>query len=186
MPLKELSRTSIASGKHLELLQIELEGGKIYDAVARVGNKNAVAGLVRHTQNQTYIFIEQYRYPLQAKVLELVAGIIDKPEKTIIDIMKEEIREETGYSQIVNIEFISQTSASAGSLSETTTLYDIEISGPKGIQNLSEMEDITVLEIPYKDFEAFYTSKKREGVIFDPKVCMAVYDTLKKVKPFLR
>lgn len=186
MPLKELSRTSVASWKHLELLQIELEWGKIYDAVARVWNKNAVAGLVRHTQNQTYIFIEQYRYPLQAKVLELVAWIIDKPEKTIVDIMKEEIREETWYSQIGNIEFITQTSASAWSLSETTTLYDIEISWPKWIQNLSEMEDITVLEIPYKDFDTFYASKKREGVIFDPKVCMAVYDTLAKVKPFLR
>jgi len=37
MPLNELSRTSVASWKHLELLQIELEWGKIYDAVARVG-----------------------------------------------------------------------------------------------------------------------------------------------------
>ena|GEM_PF-6902778 len=48
------------------------------------------------------------------------------------------------------------------------------------------MEDITVFEIPYKDFDTFYNSKKKEGIIIDPKVCMAVYDTLVKVKPFLR
>lgn len=100
--------------------------------------------------------------------------------------MKEEVLEETWYSQIWNIEFIANTSASAGALCETTIVYDIEIFWPKWNQNLWEMEDITVFEIPYKDFDTFYNSKKKEGIIIDPKVCMAVYDTLVKVKPFLR
>ena len=186
MPLNELWRKVVASWEYLQLLEIELEWWKIYEATQRMGNKNAVAGLLRHTQNQSYIFIEQYRYPLKKRVLELVAWIIDKPEKTIIDIMKEEVLEETWYLQIWNIEFIANTSASAGALCETTIVYDIEIFWPKWNQNLWEMEDITVFEIPYKDFDTFYNSKKKEGIIIDPKVCMAVYDTLVKVKPFLR
>ena len=68
MPLNELWRKIVASWEHLQLLEIELEWWKIYEATQRVGNKNAVAGLLRHTQNQSYIFIEQYRYPLKKRV----------------------------------------------------------------------------------------------------------------------
>lgn len=180
MPLKELNRNVIASGKHLELLQIELEWGKIYDAASRVGNKNAVAGLLRHTENNTYILIEQYRYPLRKKVLELVAGVIDKPGKLVQDIMKEEVKEETGYQNIGTITFLSETSASAWALTETTKLFDVEISGTKGSQELGELEDISVFEIPYADFNSFLASKNKAWTIIDPKVCMAIYMTLAK------
>lgn len=185
MLIKELSREVVASWKHLQLLQIQLQWGKIYDAASRVGDKNAVAGLLRHTQNQSYILIEQYRYPLKARVLELVAGVIDKPNLSIVDIMKEEVKEETGYNEIWNIEFLWQTSGSAGALCETTSVYDVEISWPKWLQALWDMEDIQVLEIPYWDFNNFLASKMKEWLIIDPKVCMAVYMTLGKIGKIL-
>lgn len=185
MPIKELSREVVASWKHLQLLQIHLEGNKIYDAASRVGNKNAVAGLLRHTDNQSYILIEQYRYPLKARVLELVAGVIDKPNLSIVDIMKEEVKEETGYSEIWNVEFLAQTSGSAWALCETTNVYDVEISWLKWTQNLWDMEDIKVLEVPYGDFNNFLASKMKEWLIIDPKVCMAVYMTLGKINKII-
>ena len=185
MPIKELSREVVASWKHLQLLQIHLEGNKIYDAASRVGNKNAVAGLLRHTDNQSYILIEQYRYPLKARVLELVAGVIDKPNLSIVDIMKEEVKEETGYSEIWNIEFLAQTSGSAWALCETTNVYDVEISWLKWTQDLWDMEDIKVLEVPYEDFNNFLASKMKEWLIIDPKVCMAVYMTLGKINKII-
>lgn len=181
MPLNELWRSTIASGSHLELLKIELEGWKSYDAARRIGSKNAVAWLLRHTENKSYILIEQYRYPLKAKVLELVAGVIDKPEKSIIKIMKEEVTEETGYTDIWNIEYLAETSWSAWALCETTKVYDIEISWKKWPQNLWDMEDIHVFEVPYLDFENFLASKIKEWLIIDPKVCLAIYITLKKI-----
>lgn len=183
--LKELERNIIASWKHIELLELKLEWWKKYEATRRIWEKNAVAGLLRHTQNQSYILIEQYRYPLKAKVLELVAGVIDKPNLSIVDIMKEEVKEETGYQEIGNIEFLSQTSGSAGVLCETTSVYDVEISWPKWTQDLWDMEDIQVLEIPYRDFNNFLASKIKEWLIIDPKVCMAVYMTLGKVNKIL-
>lgn len=185
MPLKELSREVVNSGQHLQLLKINLEWWKVYDAASRVGNKNAVAWLLRHTDNQSYILIEQYRYPLKARVLELVAGVIDKPNLSIVDIMKDEVKEETGYSEIWNIEFLAQTSGSAGALCETTSVYDIEISWLKWAQQLWDMEDIQVLEIPYWDFNNFLASKIKEWLIIDPKICMAVYMTLGKINKIL-
>jgi hypothetical protein len=47
------------------------------------------------------------------------------------------------------------------------------------------MEDIQVFEIPYKDFNAFYASKKKEWIIIDPKVVMAIYETLGKIRKVL-
>lgn len=181
MPLQELWRSIIASGSHLELLKIELEGWKTYDAARRVGSKNAVAWLLRHTENKSYILIEQYRYPLKARVLELVAGVIDKPEKSIIEIMREEVIEETGYTNIWNIQYLWETSWSAWALTETTKVYDIEISWQKWSQNLWDMEDVSVFEVPYQNFDSFLTSKVKEWLIIDPKVCLAVFMTLKKV-----
>lgn len=183
--LREIWRKIVASWKHLQLLEIQLEWGKIYDATSRVGNKNAVAGLLRHTENQSYILIEQYRYPLRARVLELVAGLIDKPNLSIGDIMKEEVREETGYNKIENIEFLAQTSGSAGALCETTSVYDVEIFWPRWTQNLWNMEDIQVFEIPYNDFNSFLASKIKEWLIIDPKVVMAIYETLGKIRKVL-
>ncbi|MDD2908013.1 MAG: NUDIX hydrolase [Candidatus Gracilibacteria bacterium] len=183
--LKEINREKIASGKHLELVKINLEGDRVYEVCSRVGNKNAVAGLLRHTENRSYILIEQYRYPVKQKVLELVAGLIDKDGLSKEQIMKEEVIEETGYNIIQNINYICETSGSAGKSSETTTLFDVEITGEKDKQNLGEMEDIKVIEVPYNDFDSFIKSKMKEGLIIDPKVCMAVYMTLEKTKKLL-
>lgn len=178
--LKELWRKTIASWKHIELLELELEWWKKYEATKRVWNKNAVAWLVRHIQNKSYIVIEQYRYPVKSKVLELVAWLIDKPWLTKQEIMQEEVIEESGYTDIKSIEFLSKTSASAWKSTELTTLYDIEVSWNKWDQNLWEMEDIEVFEIPYKEFDRFLASKAKSWTIIDPKVCMAVYMTLQK------
>ncbi|NVP17835.1 NUDIX hydrolase [Candidatus Gracilibacteria bacterium] len=183
--LKEINRETITSGKHLELVRINLEGGRIYEACSRVGNKNAVAGLLRHTENNSYILIEQYRYPVKQKVLELVAGLVDKEGLSEQEIMQEEVVEETGYKKIKSIDYLGKTSGSAGKSSETTTLFDIEIIGEKDKQNLGEMEDIKVIEIPYNDFDSFINSQIKSGIIIDPKVCMAVYMTMGKIKKLL-
>ncbi len=180
--LQELWREVIASGKHLLLENIHLEWGKIYESTARVWRKNAVAWLVRHIENQSYILIEQYRYPVKNKVLELVAGLIDKQGLENEQIMKEEIYEETWYTEIWEIEFLSRVTSSAGKSSEITYLYDVEISGNKWKQDLWEMEDIVVFEIPYKDFPYFKKSKEKQWILIDPKVCMAVYETLGKIE----
>ena len=179
--LQELWRKTLSSWNHLELIELQLEWWKKYEMCWRVGKKDAVAWILRHTQNQTYILIEQYRYPVKQKVLELVAGLIDKPGLSQEQILSEEIYEETWYREIQTIDFLSLTSASAGKSSEKTFLYDVEISWKKYSQNLWEMEDIQVCEVEYKDFQKFLTSKVKLWLLIDPKVCMAVFMTLHKI-----
>ena len=105
--LKEINRETITSWKHLELVRINLEWGRIYEACSRVWNKNAVAWLLRHTENNSYILIEQYRYPVKQKVLELVAWLVNKEWLNEQEIMQEEVVEETWYKKIKSISSIS-------------------------------------------------------------------------------
>lgn len=179
--LKELWRKNISSWKFLELVEIDLEWWKKYEACSRVWSKNAVAWIIRHIENNSYILIEQYRYPVKRKVLELVAWIIDKPNLSNEEILREEIIEETWYYDIKNTSFLFETSGSAWKSTETTFLYDVEIFWEKKEQNLWEMEDIKVLEIPEIDFYKFLLSKQKDWVLIDPKVCMILYVTLKNI-----
>lgn len=180
--LKELWREVFSSWKHLELIEIELEWWKKYEACSRIWNKNAVAWIIRHIENNSYILIEQYRYPVKKRVLELVAWLVDKPNMSNEEILREEIIEETWYFDIKNTSFLFETTGSAWKSSETTFLYDVEISWSRWNQNLWEMEDIKVLEIPENDFYNFLLSKQKEWILIDPKVCMVVYMTLAKIK----
>lgn len=177
--LKETWRKEIASWRYLSLQEIGLEWWKKYEVCSRVWWRNAVAWLVRHIWNETFIIIDQYRYPLQKRVLELVAWVVDK-DLAEENIMKEEVIEETWYEDIWNIEYLVETSASAWALSETTKLYDVEVDWNKWPQSLWEMEDINVYEIPYVDFRKFLNSKIKEWLIIDPKVCMAIFMTMQK------
>lgn len=180
--LEELWRKTLGSWNYLEFLELQLEKWKKYEMCSRVWNKNSVAALVRHVENQTYVLIEQYRYPSKQKVFELVAGLIDKENLWNEQIIREEIYEETGYRDVWEIEFLARVTWNSGITDEITYVYDVEISGKRWIQELWEMEDITVFEIPYKDFRLFEKSKRKEWVLIDPKVCMAVYETLEKIE----
>ena len=100
---KELNRELISKWEFLKLEKINLEWWRVYETAWRVWWKNAVAGLVRNIENQSYILIEQYRYPVKSKVLELVAWVVDK-SSSLEQIMREEVYEETGYNDIRNIE----------------------------------------------------------------------------------
>lgn len=184
MPLKELWRTTTHSCKHLELGTIQLGWWKLYEFTGRVGWKNAVAWLVTHTENQTQIFIEQYRYPVKARVLELVAWLIDKPWVSQEQIMREEVEEEIWYKDILNLEFLWTTAWSPWMSTELTYLYDIEISWERWSQNLWDMEDIEIIEIPIMDVDKFIKFESKRWTIINPNVWHAltlVWDKYKKI-----
>ena len=181
MPLQEIWTREVYSGKFLKVNESLLEWWKSWEYLSREWNQQVVAWLLRHKENGSFIIIEQYRYPVKQKVIELVAGIQDKKDLSPEEHMREEVIEETGYRKIEEINFLAETSGSAGSTSETALLYDVEVSGKRWQQNLEESEDITVLEIPKKEILHFIESRAKNWQIIDPKICMALYMTLWKI-----
>lgn len=90
---------------------------------------HAAAALIRDPNTDTLLFTKQLRVGALKEsnpyIIELVAGMIDdteNPEKTVI----RESEEETGVTDLKNIEFISTYFPSPGACSEKVSLFYAE------------------------------------------------------------
>jgi len=87
---------------------------------------NAVAGIIYDTNKKKYIFVEQYRAPVEGVMVEVVAGCIDEGEKPEQS-MKREIMEETGY-KVDYLNHICDFYSTPGRSNELTSLFYCEVS----------------------------------------------------------
>jgi len=126
-------------------------------------NEWAVAALVEHTQNNTFVFIEQYRMPVQKRVLELVAWICDVKDATKDEIVEQEVKEEIWYT-VDTMQYILSTPNSAWLTDEITHLYTTQISGKAASQELWMSEEIDVLEVEKHEVFNFLKQKELSGV----------------------
>lgn len=162
------------SGKFLEFSTLNIEWWNKYEMVKRKWWKNAVACIISHISNKTYILIEQFRYPIGQKTLELVAWVCDK-DKSEIDIIQEEVIEETWYKNILSVDFLANCTNSAWLTSETTKVYYVQVDWKREEQDLWEMEDIQVIEVWIQEINNFIKSKIESGVLIDPKIFVGLY-----------
>ncbi|WP_051321270.1 NUDIX hydrolase [Chrysiogenes arsenatis] len=80
-------------GKYLELKYAE--GG--WEYVSRVNCRGAVIILVYHQDRDEYLMVEQYRPPVQQRVLEFPAGLIDGNDTPMATALRE-LEEEAGIT----------------------------------------------------------------------------------------
>lgn len=149
---------------------------KIWEKVSRKWPW-AVWALVEHVDNQTFILVEQFRPPVNSRVLELVAWVIDKPWKTKEEIIAEEILEETWYIAR-SIEFVMSWPKSPGMTDEMSYDYYARVSWPRWEQNLWESEDIEVIEVEKKDINRLLEAKQKSWVLVSPWISAMLYKLL--------
>jgi len=123
-----------------------------------VDTHNSVAILLFHKDLDSFVFVKQFRPSIYLKnkdgfTYELCAGIVDK-DKTLIEIAKEEILEETGYDvPLEKMEKISSFYTAVGFAGGRQTLYyavlddSMKISEGGGIEN----EAIEVIYLKRED-----------------------------------
>lgn len=94
---KTISSRDIFKGVLLHVLRddVELENG-VRSVREFVLHPGAVA-VVPVTDDNKVILVEQYRYPIKQKLLEIPAGKFDSPEEDPLECAKRELKEETGY-----------------------------------------------------------------------------------------
>lgn len=117
------------------------------------------------------LLVEQWRVPLQARCLELPAGLVgDETEgEDVATSAARELEEETGY-RAERIEIIGTFASSPGMVSETFTMvraHGLTRVGPGGGV---PGEDITVHRVAMVDVRTFIASKRNEGVVIDVKM----------------
>ncbi|WP_293884102.1 NUDIX hydrolase [Sphingomonas sp.] len=135
--------------------------------------RNIGAAVIVAVQDGFVLLVEQYRMPLQARCLELPAGLVgDETEGEDVAVSAaRELEEETGW-RAGEIEIVGNFASSPGMVSETFTLVRAHgltrIGDGGGVQG----EDITVHRIAIADVPAFIKAKRGEGVVIDVKLLL--------------
>jgi ADP-ribose pyrophosphatase len=160
------------TGEFLRLIREEH-----WEYVQRVKASGA-AIIIAVTPEQKVLLVEQHRIPLNARTIEMPAGIIgDEAEHSAEsheEAARRELLEETGY-EARHVEAVARGASSAGVTSEVVTMFlasDLrKVHHGGGVAH----ERITVHEVPLEEVDGWLKKKAAEGILVDPKLYAGLY-----------
>ena len=161
------------SGKYLEFRETD----KGWEYAVRPNCKGAVA-ILAVTEDRKVILVEQYRPPVDRKVIELPAGLAgDIPlqeDEPLVVAAKRELKEETGYIA-KDWAMLTEGPSSAGMSTEFISIFHAS-----GLTKVNEgggdsSEDIRVHFVDLLDVPSWCARKQTEGLMVDFKIFGALY-----------
>lgn len=164
---KTLSITPVYNGRMIsvETLQVELEPGiRAYREIVR--HPGAIAAVARVPDGR-FVFVRQYRKPVEREVLEVIAGR-KEPQERAEDCAAREIKEETGH-EVISLHSLGSLYPSPGYVDEIIHLYYAELSESAQNPDRDHDERITVEYLTQEEFEAMIDG----GLIDDGKTLAA-------------
>ena len=174
MPLIKIgNKSQIFKGKF-----IKLWGTEFFD---RNGNpqlwewiEKAQAVLVFPvTRHREVVLIKNFRVPLEKYVIEIPAGLRDKPGETPLEVAQRELLEESGYtgSNFVEVPVWPYRAGSSNGIIQAFIATDV--TKVKDFVTGDVMEDITVMEVPLDSLLDLYFDLP-EDTLFQPEI-LALY-----------
>ncbi|MEK6806739.1 MAG: NUDIX hydrolase [Pseudomonadota bacterium] len=166
-----MSEEILHRGKFLELKKC----GR-WEYVSRV-NARGAAHIVAVTRENEWLLVEQFRVPVNARTLELPAGIIGDEAahrgESIEDSAMRELLEETGY-QGASARILHSGPTAPGLTSEQ--LYFVEVTDLKRIHSGGGVdgEDITVHRVGASSLVGWLRRKAAEGLMIDQRIYAAM------------
>lgn len=139
---------------------------------------DACVGILAETPNDEIVLIEQFRVPVQCRVIEIPAGLVGDEEEyqgeDLAETARRELLEETGYDA-ASMELLVRTPTSAGMTSEFTHLFHatglVKRHEGGGIGG----EDIRVHLIPKNELRLWLKQREAEGCVLDFKIHAALW-----------
>ena len=148
-----------------------------WEHVARRGVRDIVV-IVAVTPTGELLLVEQLRPAVDARVIELPAGLVgDEPEhagEPLVAAARRELLEETGW-EAKAFERLSVGPPSAGVSTEIVTLLRARELVRRGDGGGTGAENITVHPVPVAAAEAWLRQREIEGLLIDPKVYAALW-----------
>lgn len=151
-----------------------------WEYVERV-NSTGAGFILAVTPDQELVLVEQYRVPMQARTIELPAGIIGdegNDGEAVETSALRELEEETGFRG-ARAEILLKGPVAPGLASEMlylTRVHDLQrVSAGGGVDN----EDITVHIVPLKQIDSWLADKAREGLLVEPRIYTGLYFLLR-------
>lgn len=142
-----------------------------WEYAERTHGKGMAVIIVAVTPADNVLFVEQFRVPLNARTIEMPAGLVgdDHAHDTLESAAARELVEETGWEP-GKVEVLLTGPTSAGMSSERIAFVratDLRRVGPGGGV---AGEDILVHEVPRADAPAWLMGKQAEGYELDLKL----------------
>ena len=164
---KTLNVNKIYEGRILDLEEVEvlLPDGK--SAKREIVRHNGAVAIIAYKDDETVLFVEQYRKAVEKVLLEIPAGKIEKGEDVKLCAMRE-LEEETGYRSD-NLTYLGKIVASPGFCDEYIYIYKAEDLYPGDETLGDEDEFIGLREIKVEDVKGMI----KDGRIEDAKTICA-------------
>lgn len=169
-------KKTLHKGKYLQFVE---RGG--WEYIERLNCEGAVV-IVALTDKNKLLFVEQYRPPVDKRVIEFPAGLVDdlnqkagrKNSESYETAAKRELLEETGY-QASRIEKIIVGPTSSGSSSSILTM--VRAYGLKKIHQGGgdASESIKVHEVPLADVDVWLKKQEHRGCYVGPRIYAGLY-----------
>ena len=140
-------------------------------------NARAVVCILAITPEDKIILVEQFRKPLNRRLLELPAGLVgdgDDADEALELAANRELEEESGWSA-GQLTKLWEGPSSAGLTDEIITCFQasalVKVSAGGGVEG----EDIMVHEVPLSQLRTWLEERALEGVGSDPKIFSALW-----------
>lgn len=134
-------------------------------------------GILAITPDEKLILVEQYRIPVQRRVIEIPAGIVGDEEEhrgePLEETAKRELLEETGY-QAGSMRLLSSSPTSAGLTAEFIHFYQAVDLVQEGAGGGVSGEDIQVHVVRLAGLRDWLAQREEEGLAVDHKIHAAL------------
>ena len=139
---------------------------------------SGIVAILAVTEKRELILVEQFRLPVNRRVIEIPAGlagdIAGEEDEALAEAAKRELVEETGYEAQV-MEYLTDGPPSAGLSTEVVTFFRA-----RGLRKISDgggdgSENIKVHLVPLAELKRWIATKRQEGCLVDYKIYAALY-----------
>ena len=148
-------------------------------------NISGIVVILAITPDNQILFTEQYRPPVENRVIELPAGlagdISGQEKESLLEAAQRELLEETGY-EAGHFEVLTEGPISAGLSNESITLLLATKLVKKTNGGGDASEAIVVHSIPFEKAENWIKSQVRKGLLADPKIYTGLYFAQKFIR----
>jgi ADP-ribose pyrophosphatase len=171
---------TLCAGKYLRLALFDG-----YEAVERI-NCTGVAVIAPITDKNEIVLVEQYRRAIDARMIELPAGLVGDPgslkDESMEDAARRELLEETGY-EAETLELIGRWPTSGGMSSEIATVFLARGLKRVGSGGGDDTENIVVHVVPLATAGDWLREMEKKGFFLDPKIFSALYFATRPAAP---
>lgn len=157
----------LATGRFLRL--VDRRGWEYVERSQSTG----VVVIVAVTDAEGLLLVEQFRRALDARVIELPAGLVgDHPgqeDEAFERAAQRELLEETGY-EAEAMKFLAEGPSSSGMSSEMYSFFEAQGLTRRHAGGGDESEDILVHEVPLAGLRAWLERENQRGALIDPRI----------------